>query len=168
MNSLLRRPVIALVAVLLVAGVIVIASWVGYYTPNKTDLEKQINLSERSIKKVDKKIAELKQSQQALDRHLSLQGIEKQLRTQNNATQTLLLQLNDNTNNGFSLASIAALTDKSVKITLKVNNRENFYSFVESIEALPTTDRIAINQVSATPSVFELTLHRYTSIGEQQ
>jgi len=159
MNTLFRRPVIAVLLPLALSAVALLVSWFGYYEPDNTATQKHISEVQFKRTGIDKRLSEQKKYQRDFERYRARLEIENQFNYLNNITRVLLRQLADNSEKGFSLVSIESNNDQPLKIILRVNDDERFYNFIEKLERAHTTDRLIISPKTGNNKLFTVKLY---------
>ena len=167
-TSMLRRPVVVFMLPILITAFVVLVSWLVYFNPTDTDIEKQITQLKQDIAIVDKQLFSRKQYEKNLHRHIGLKETSIQIHKQNTLTRNFLAMIMGIEKTGNSLVSIQSSNQQSLQIIVQITDQVGFYGFVEEIENMPATDRVVINKSPDNNKQFILTLFTTNNSGEAE
>ena len=167
-TSILKRPVVVLMLPILIATFVVLVSWLVYFNPTDTDIEKQIAQLKQDIAIVDKQLFSQKQYERNLHRHIGLKETSIQIHKGNTLTRNFLAMIMGIEKTGNSLVSIQSSNQQSLQIIVQITDQVSFYRFVEEIENMPATDRVVINKSPDNNKQFILTLFTTNNSGEAE
>lgn len=167
-TSMLRLPVVVFILPIFTVGFVALASWLVYFNPADTEIEKQIAQLKQDLAIIDKQLFTRKQYEKNLQRNIGLKETSIQIHKKNTLTRNFLAMIMGIEKTGNSLVSIQSPNQQSLQITVQTTDQVSFYGFVEKIENMPATDRVVINKSPDNNKQFIVTLFTTNNSGEAE